>query len=221
VNDELKAKIMAAARAKPSPTRAASHGQAWAVLAFGIALSAALYFASDGPNHGQGRAGWFYVASVLSWLGVAALSGWAAFSRGGSAIGHSRGWLISVAVGTPVALFAMMIGFALAHPEVMLVHPERIGWKCLRLSLAAGGFPLLALALVRRRSDPVHPAATGAALGAACGASAGVMVEMWCPVATPAHVAIGHILPILILALAGLALGRLLIGIGRPPKRRS
>jgi hypothetical protein len=220
VNDDLKARILAAARATRSSTRATSRAQSWAVLIGGVALASALFFAFDGPQHGEGRAPWFYAASVGGWSAIAALSAWAAFSRGRSAVGHPRSRLIAVAVGTPVALFAMMLAFAIAHPEVTLLHPERLGLKCLRLSLAAGSVPLLALALVRRRSDPVHPAAAGAALGAACGASAGVMVEMWCPVATPAHVAIGHILPIVVLALAGLGLGRLFIGIRNPPNRR-
>jgi hypothetical protein len=66
---------------------------------------------------------------------------------------------------------------------------------------------LLSLALLRRGSDPVHPVATGAALGAACGAAAGVMVELWCPVAAPRHVAIGHILPITIVSILGALLG--------------
>jgi hypothetical protein len=217
VSDDLKARVLVAARAMRSPTRAASHAQAWGVLVGGVALAIALFFAFDGPSHGQGRSAWFCGASVGGWSAIAAASAWAAFSRGRSAVGRPSARLVAVAAGTPVALFAMMVAFALAHPEVTLVHPERIGWKCLRLTLAAGAAPLLALALARRRSDPVHPAAAGAALGAACGASAGVMVEMWCPVATPSHVAIGHILPIAVLVLAGVALGRFFIAIRRPP----
>lgn len=79
-------------------------------------------------------------------------------------------------------------------------------------------FPLLALIVVRRGSDAVHPAATGAALGAACGASAGVMVEMWCPVSEVRHVAIGHVAPIIALAVVGAALGVRLLAIRGKPR---
>jgi hypothetical protein len=106
-----------------------------------------------------------------------------------------------------------MFGFAVVHPEVTLVHPERVGFKCLGLTMAGAAFPLVGLALMRRRSDPVHPVATGAALGAASGASAGVMVEMWCPVAAPQHVASGHILPIVVLTALGALLGARVISI--------
>ncbi len=207
MTEDLKARILAQAAARPSPTRDASRGYAWLIAPSSAIVAATLFFAFDGPRHGQGRAPWFYAASTIGWAMVAALSVWGALARGRSAIGRPRPWLLVLAIGTPATLFAMMFGFAVAHPEVTSVHPERLGLKCLGLTVAAAVFPLLSLALLRRGSDPVHPVATGAAFGSACGASAGVMVEMWCPVATPAHVAIGHILPILALTLIGALLG--------------
>ncbi len=129
--------------------------------------------------------------------------------------------LLVVAAGTPGLLFALMFALAVLHPEVTSVHPERLGLKCIGLTLAAATFPLVSLLYVRRESDPVHPALTGAALGSACGASAGIMVELWCPVATPAHVAFGHILPILLLTAIGSMLGARILRVGRvrrPPQ---
>jgi hypothetical protein len=217
VSDDLKARVLAAARATRSPTRAASRLHAWLVLPSSVIVAAALFFAFDGLRHGRGRPFWFYAASSLGWAAVATLSMWGAFARGRSSVGRPRAWLLVVTVATPAILFAMMFAFAVVHPEMTLVHPERIGFKCLGLTVAAATFPLVGLALVRRGSDPVHPVFTGAALGAACGASAGVMVEMWCPVATPEHVAIGHVFPILLLALLGAALGSRVIGIRARP----
>jgi hypothetical protein len=219
VTQDVKARILAQLGATPSPTRDASRVYAWLVLPSSVIVGTALFFAFDGPKHGQGRALWFYVASALSWSLVAALSVWGALMRGRSAIGRPRTWLLALAFGTPAALFAMMFAFAVVHPEVTLVHPERLGLKCLGLTVAAAAFPLVALIMLRRGSDPVHPVATGAALGSACGASAGVMVEMWCPVAAPRHVAIGHILPIIVMVIVGALLGGRLIAMR--PRRRS
>jgi hypothetical protein len=207
VTQDLKSRILASARATRSPPRRPSQFHVWLVLPSSCIVAAALFFAFDGLHHGQGRPSWFYVSSALGWSAVAALSVWGAFGRGGSALGRSRPWLAAVIVGTPSLLFAMMFGFAVVHPEVTLLHPERLGLKCLGLTLAAAVFPMLALVFLRRGSDPVHPVATGAALGAACGAAAGVMVELWCPVATPRHVAIGHILPIAIVTALGALVG--------------
>jgi hypothetical protein len=222
VSSDLKARILADARATRSSVRSTSRLYAWLVLPSSIIVAAALFFAFDGLEHGRGRALWFFVASCVGWAAVAALSMWGAFVRGRSAVGRSRAFLIAVAIGTPALLFAMMFALAVAYPEVTLVHPERIGFKCMGLTVAAAAFPLIALALARQQSDPVHPVATGAALGSACGASAGVMVEMWCPVAAPQHVVIGHIAPIIFLAVAGASLGARLIAMRprpRPPNR--
>jgi len=217
VTEDLKARVLESTRAARSPPRRASQLHAWLVLPSSVIVAAALFFAFDGLHHGEGRPSWFYVASSLGWMAVAALSLWAAFGRGGSALGRSRTWLTAVVVGTPALLFAMMFAFAVVHPEVTLLHPERLGLKCLGLTLAGAVFPLLALAFVRRGSDPVHPVATGAALGAACGAAAGVMVELWCPVAAPRHVAVGHILPIAIVSLFGAMMGARVIAMRSRP----
>jgi len=166
-SEDLKARVLASARATPSPPRRPNQLHVWLVLPSSTIVAAAIFFAFDGLHH----------------------------------------WLTAVVVGTPALLFAMMFAFAVLHPEVTLLHPERIGYRCLGLTLAGAVFPLLSLAFIRRGSDPVHPVATGAALGAACGAAAGVMVELWCPVAAPRHVAVGHILPIAIVSVLGALLG--------------
>jgi hypothetical protein len=207
MNDKLKARIFQATRVTPSPTRRASHVQVWLVMLSSVVAALALFFAFDGAHHGLGRPPWFYAACTLAWSAVAALSMWGAFSRGSSALGRPRSLLLAIAFGTPAVLFTLMFAFAVVFPEVTVIHPERIGLRCLGLTLAAAAFPLLGLTFVRRESDPVHPVTTGAALGAACGASAGVMVEMWCPVATPLHVAVGHVLPIVLLGVFGAILG--------------
>ncbi len=217
---DLKARILESARATKSASRRPARLDVWLVLPSSVIVAAAIFFAFGGFRHGQGRATWFYVSSSLGWAAVAALSVWAAFGRGRSTLGRPTRWLTAVAFGTPALLFAMMFAFMVADPEVMLVHPERFGHKCLGLTLAAAVFPLLSIALLRRGSDPVHPVATGAALGAACGAAAGVMVELWCPVATPRHIAYGHILPIVIMTLLGALLGARVIAM-RPRGRRA
>jgi hypothetical protein len=207
VTPELKARILAQVADVPSRRRDEGRVSSWLVLPSSVIVASALYFAFDGPHHGQGRPLWFYVASTLGWTMVAALSVWGALGRGGSSLGRPRRWLVSVAVGTPAVLFAMMFAFAAVRPELAVLHAERLGLKCLGLTLAAGAFPLLALVQARQGSDPVHPFAAGAALGAACGASAGVMVEMWCPVAAPRHVLVGHIAPIAAMTILGALLG--------------
>jgi hypothetical protein len=61
----------------------------------------------------------------------------------------------------------------------------------------------------------VHPAATGAAIGAAVGCATGVFLDLWCPIADPSHVMFGHIVPLMMLSLGGLLLGRWLLALRR------
>jgi hypothetical protein len=220
VSQDLKEQLLESVRSTPSRTRGSSRVGAWLILPSSCLVAAVLFFSFDGVHHGQGRPAWFYTASLLGWTAVAALSLWAALSRGGSAVGRSGAWLFTIAAGTPAILLAMMYAFAIAEPEVTLLHPERLGLKCLGLALAGAAFPMLGLMLVRRGSDPVHPAATGAALGAACGACAGVMVELWCPVGAPRHVAVGHVLPIVVVAILGASIGSRFIAMRSLPPTR-
>jgi hypothetical protein len=215
---DLKARILEAAQATPSPTRATTRVHSWLVLPSSIIVAGSLFFAFDGVHHGQGRPAWFYLASAVAWAAVAALSAWGVLGRTASATGRTRAMLLAIAIGTPAVLFATMFAFTTFDPSVTLLHPERLGLKCLGLTVAAAAFPLVALLLLRRESDAVHPASTGAALGAACGASAGVMVEMWCPVSEVRHVAIGHILPIIALSVIGAVLGTRLLALPRRPR---
>jgi hypothetical protein len=208
---ELKERVLKAAHCAPSATRQTSRAYTWLVAPSSVIAAGALFFAFNGPEHGAGRTPWFYAASTIGWAAVASLSMWGALDRGPSTLGRPRAWLLAVAVGTPGLLFAFMFGLTLAHPGAAAAHAAPLGLRCLGITLAAAAFPLVALAVARRGSDPTHPRATGAALGAACGASAGVLVEMWCPVVSPSHVLIGHILPVLVLAVLGALLGARLI----------
>jgi hypothetical protein len=213
---ELKARVLDATRTVPSPTRRSARINAWLVLPSSVLVAAALYFAKDGVQHGR-RPAVFYLACVASWAAIAALSLWAALARGRSPVGRSRAWLVAVAAGTPALLYALSFLVVLVWPELGARPDAPPGFRCFGLTLAAAAFPLVALAYVRRQSDPVHPVASGAALGAACGASAGIMVEMWCPFATIPHMTLGHIVPIVLCTLAGAGLGSRVIAM-RPSR---
>ena len=52
-------------------------------------------------------------------------------------------------------------------------------------------------------------------MGVAMGAVAWVFLELWCPVAFPRHLFIGHVAPTLLLAILGSILGRATMGLYR------
>jgi hypothetical protein len=209
---DAKRLLLEATRRIPSPTRQQARLRTWLVLPAATLVGIAMYFAFDGPRHGGGRAPALALAGTMSWTVVAALSTWVALGREPAASWRSRAALMAVAAGTPGVLFVLMLAFGLMQTDPRLAHPEAIGFYCLGLTLAVGAVPLLLLLRIRRGSDPVHPATMGAALGSACGAFAGIFVEMWCPVARPPHVLLGHVLPIVVLALVGASLGPRALG---------
>ena len=214
---DLKARVLASVKTTPSPPRPPWWKVALWIVPVSIAVAFSLLMAAGGLQHGEGRPPWMLFGTALGWVTVALLATWGAFGRGKSAVGRARAWLGVIAIATPAVLFSSTLVWNLVYPESAHWWEGRVGWKCLGLTLGMAIWPLVGMALVRRSSDPVHPGVTGAALGAASGAWAGVVVDLWCPVSHPAHVAFGHILPIVLLSLFGLALGRRIIAMR--PKR--
>jgi hypothetical protein len=217
---ELKERVLASVQRTPSPVRSAARRESRGVLAIAFAVAVTLFFAVDGTHHALGRPTWYVATSVTLWA-VVAVSALRAAWRGGVAFGAgSITSLATAAVAPPALLLAASLAFVWIDPELALLHSERIGLKCFGMILAAAVLPLLGLSRARRSSDPLHPIASGAALGVASGACAGVMVGLWCPVAAPMHVLIGHILPMGALASIGGTLGARVIAM-RPGRRLS
>lgn len=204
----LKERVHRSVASVRSPTRESSRALTVRVLVASVGIATLLFFAADGRAHGAGRPMRTTLVSTGGWALLALLAAWGAYRRGRSATGPSRAWLLAVAVGTPPALYALMLTIDL--PSSIAVHPirpERVGIECFSLTVAAAAFPLVSILTLRRGSDPVHPAAAAAAIAVASGAAAGVMVEAWCPISTWQHVGAGHILPIVALGVLGAAVG--------------
>ena len=229
---ELRARVLAAAAAEASPTRAAVTRRAtWisvaaAASAVGVFVICSMLM-SDGHlvslggevTNGQRmeRPVWLVVATVAGALGVAMTAVWLALSRGRSMLGRSRGWLLCGAALIPISLFAWKVMCSsMAFGDAMVAWPTRPGLRCLSLSLLVAVGPLLSFLAIRRAAPvPVHPALNGALLGFAAGACAWVAVDLWCPVASVPHLLLGHVLPLFVLAGVGALLGRALLSLRR------
>jgi hypothetical protein len=149
-------------------------------------------------------------------LALALITSWSVLPGRRSMLGPDRGALLAVALGVPlfVGLWLLLWHTSYADPF------ERVGVKCLTLTAATAPWPFALLAYLAPRLEPRHPRLMGAALGSASGAWAAVMVELWCPLADPAHVAIGHVLPLVVLTLVAALLGGRLFAVKRVALRR-
>jgi hypothetical protein len=213
LDPELRGRVLADAKNVPSPGRAAVVRSNAATLAIGAAV-VLVVFALIGGADMTTRPREFLALTLFGWTAIALLATWAGFGRGRSMLGRSAYVLLTVALVTgPGLLLWMMMGTSMYPGAVGYPASLRVHLACfLSTALMAIG-PFAALAAVRRGSDPRHPRASGAALGATAGAWAGVMIDLHCPVSDSMHVAMAHVLPVLLFAAAGALIGRRVLGV--------
>ncbi len=104
MNPELRARVLSAARAEPSPPIGAS--RVTAVIGFLVAFTPiALFDLRSVALHGRPLG--FVVLNVVGWALLAAAATWGAVGRGRSMLGRPQSWLLVVATLTPLALLAV------------------------------------------------------------------------------------------------------------------
>jgi hypothetical protein len=210
---DLRARVLAAARTEPAPARAAGRRRNLWIIAGALVLPIALSLWAHGPDAG-GRPCGYFAALATAWLMVSALATWGGVLRGTSMLGRPPSWRVVVATLTPVALLVTATLAALAWPQTMLDDAgPRDHVVCIVFSFLCSLGPLVAFALIRRRSDPVAPRLTGGAIGAAAGAWGALSIELHCAHASPEHVLIGHVMPVALIALIGVAVGHFVVAV--------
>ena len=206
---DLRARVLAAAAAKPSRTRSAGQRLATIALVASVVLALSVFELSGGSAHASDRDPALTFELAGGWTAFAAVLAWLTLGRGGSTLARRPQLLAPIAFMTPLACFAWMHVFAGTYVEPF----ERVGYRCLALTLAMAALPLASFLYLRRGVEPRHPSALGAAAGATCGAWAGVLVDIWCPLTNGPHALFGHVLPLAILAGVGAAAGRRLLAL--------
>ena len=208
---ELKRRVLSAVHTEPAPTRSAVRRRGW--LTFGVCAAIALaIFAWAGGARIYDRPGLLVVWTSVGWIVAASAAAALGVARGRSMLGRSTAALAVLLVALPPALLAWKIGVTAPFGADMTAPwPGRPGFRCLGLSLAMAAPLLVALFVMRRGSDPVHTGIAGAVLGVTAGVAAGALVDLWCPVAHLPHVLLGHILPLVLVALIGAWVGRRLL----------
>ncbi|MEO6417961.1 MAG: NrsF family protein [Polyangiaceae bacterium] len=208
----LKNRILVAVEEEPSATRQEALIQTAITAIAGTVAALGLFFLLGGFHRGS-RPVPFVVATAAGSALVAVVAAWGAFGRGHSMLGRSRHLLLAITIATPLVLFAWIALWNVVYPETQAVWPGRIGLRCLVLSLAMTAWPLAVLTRLRREKNPTHPGLTGAARGSAIGSLAWVLVDLWCPIANPAHIVLGHALPLVILSMYGAWIGSRMMGV--------
>jgi hypothetical protein len=208
-SDALKARVLAAAAATPSPTRPQGRRRAIAFMIASIAVGLAIFEAAGGLAHSAGRPLELTIAIASGWALFCAGLSWIVLRRGRSTLGRRPAVLLIGALSAPIVLVVWMHLFSGTYTEPF----ARVGWRCFAGTLVAASPPLASLLVLRRGAEPRHPWALGAGIGAVCGAWAGTLSDLWCPLTNVAHVLVGHALPLGLLIALGTLLGQKMLGV--------
>ncbi len=178
---------------------------------------------AEGDAAWQRRPTGYVVALELVWVLVALAATWAGITRGRSMLGRPGASKIAVAALTPLALMLTWLGIALAWLESVIASawleamddaPDvHLDAGCALMSILYALGPLVAFLLLRRSKDPVTPRQTGAAVGAVAGAWGAVVHFPFCECTSPLHMALGHVLPVVVLAAFGALAGDRILGV--------
>ncbi|HEX4516323.1 MAG TPA: NrsF family protein [Polyangiaceae bacterium] len=208
-SSSLRDKILAEAAATKSRTR--SEGRRRAVVVYTVAALGGLplFFYWGGFGHAAGRPISLTIGLAAGALLVATSAASVAWWRGKSQVGRSQNALLVIAILVPIATYVWMVSWHGRYAEPF----ERVGYRCFAMTIASGSPLLFAALWLRKRTIAVHPVAGGAALGAAAGAFGGITVDLWCPLTNSAHVLVGHVMPIVLLAFVGMIAGRFVLAI--------
>lgn len=212
--EALRARVLELVGRQPSPSRRELHRRTFAWSALGVVAPLVLFASLGGAEAGP-RPWALLLATVAGTSGLSLVALSVALGRAGRTLGPTRASLVAVALVPPLLFLLWKLGCSALFEGMLAAWPSRPGLRCFGVSLLFGVVPLVTFLIARRGSDPVHPRSLGAALGAAGGLWAATLVDLWCPVAYPIHVVLGHVLPALLLAGAGAALGARLLSLPR------
>jgi hypothetical protein len=206
----LKARILAAAAAAPSPTRREGKCATRLVLAASIAAGVAFFELAGGIAHPGDRPlfltlrladGWALACAALTWL----------VARLGTPHVRAPDVLRAASMAAPAALVLWASRF---HGDY--ADPPTVSlWTCAATSLACAAVPLAGFLWARGGSEPRHPATMGAAIGTASGAWAGMLGLLRCPDTEPLHVLLAHAMPLVVTTLVGALAGARFLGMLR------
>jgi hypothetical protein len=208
---ELRARVLSAVAKEPSHVRRTVERRR-ALSWVGAGLWMLVVFGGLGGFRAVERPLAFVLGTGAGWAAIALLATWGS-SRGGSMLGRPRSTLLLLTVLTPVALQAWYTAWVMRADFTVAVAPLARSGLCALATLALAFAPFALLLLARRGSDPNHPRATAAAMGVVAGAWGAVLIDLHCERADLMHVTLGHVAPVLLLALAGWALGARWLGV--------
>ena len=208
---------MAAAQAEPAPTRTEHRNKSLRGLTIGIAIAMVVMFGTGGPDPGH-RSTSFFVLSALLLAVVSAIVTFVSMRGLRRSMGRAPAeLLVGLALAAAPVMWTIEFAMRLAAPQ-LYAHPASLQSSiiCHLCTIAMALGPFFALMAMRKGSDASHPTAMGTAIGATAGAWGAVLIDLHCGSSDLRHIALAHLLPVLVIASLGALLGKRMLGVRAP-----
>lgn len=205
MRDPVLDELVRAATESTAPTRSQVRQRRALFVAVAAAVSGLIFLAMGGVRVGArplGLIGSTFAAGVVAFGALL----WSGVSRGGSMLGRPRKLIAATVAASALGLFAWKVGISGLFDRAEPI-PGRPGLRCLGLGALIALAPFSAFVQARRIYDAADPRLAGAGVGAAAGAFAWAVLDLWCPSGDLAHVALGHLVPMLMWITIGALLG--------------
>jgi hypothetical protein len=126
-----------------------------------------------------------------------------AAARGKLGLGLGIGLLTSLAIVGPVSFWVFAVGMPAPHPVLAPPNFWVSAFVCLDITLAWAAAPLVLAAFSLRHAFATQAAWRSGLVGGGIGLLSGATINLHCPNVDPAHLLVGHAVPVAVSVLVG------------------
>lgn len=196
----LRDRILAAARAEPSPTRPVYLRRVALVVGLSLACSLLLFFGVGGIQLGDRPAA--YVGALgLAWGLLAGGLLAVTLGRKASPLGPRPELLVAVTFAAPTLLGTLVLLGKWIWPQTVECDgPNNHDGRCFFFAVAFALPPLAAWIWSRRGRIVEHVPLHAAAFGSVTGSFGALLITLRCTFANLSHLFLGHVLPVIVVS---------------------
>lgn len=196
----LRDRILAAARAEPSPTRPVYLRRVALVVGLSLACSLLLFFGVGGIQLGDRPAA--YVGALgLAWGLLAGGLLAVTLGRKASPLGPRPELLVAVTLAAPTLLGTLVLLGKWIWPQTVECDgPNNHDGRCFFFAVAFALPPLAAWIWSRRGRIVEHVPLHAAAFGSVTGSFGALLITLRCTFANLSHLFLGHVLPVIVVS---------------------
>jgi Negative regulator of sigma F len=207
----LRDRVLAAVQEEPAETQGSWLKRRTIILVLSSLGAVALFFAMGGLKVADRDFRYLSVLS-LAWALVTVMCTYVVVRRGGSSVGVERN-VVGLVFASPLALVLVVLFAGQLDPNPGLVPRKDL--SCLILSMVFAGLPAVGTIMAHRGAVFIRRRWFAAAVASSAAVFGCFLMMLKCPCHEIGHLLIGHVLPVVIFAGIGWALGVAALSLGK------